>query len=118
MDEKEFKNRTRDLALRCIRLVDALPKKPAAQVIGKQLLRSGTSIAANYRAACRARSRPDIIAKLGIVEEETDESLYWMDLLVEAGFVERGKLSALMKETEEILAMVVASIKTLRKAHA
>jgi len=77
MNEVEFKRRTRALALRVIRLVAALPKTPAAEVIGRQLLRAGTSVGANYRAACRARSRRDMISKLGIVEEEADERVYW-----------------------------------------
>lgn len=85
-----------------------------AQTIGKQVLRSGTSIGANYRAACRGRSKADVIAKLGIVEEETDESIYWLELLIEARVVPKEKLLPLIREMEEILAMTVASIKTLR----
>ena len=114
MDEREFKERTQKLALRIVRMVGALPKTVEAQVIGKQLLRSGTSIGANYRAACRARSKPDLIAKLALVEEESDETIYWLDLLVGAGIVVEKKLGLLRKETEEVLAMTVASIKTLR----
>ncbi|MEG3861321.1 four helix bundle protein [Microcoleus sp. herbarium12] len=76
MDEQEFKRRTKQLALRVIKLVDALPKESASQVIGKQLIRSATSVGANYRAACRAKSTADLISKLRIVEEEADESLY------------------------------------------
>ena len=114
MNEQEFKDRTKALALRVVRLVEALPKNGAAQVIGKQLLRSGTSIGANYRAACRAKSNPDILAKLAVVEEEADESLYWMELLIEADIVPASRLTDLMKETNEIIAMTVASIKTLR----
>jgi four helix bundle protein len=78
------------------------------------LLRSGTSVGANYRAACRAKSRADLIAKLGIVEEEADECLYWMELLIEAGIVPEAKLKGLMAEVNEIVAMTVSSIKTLR----
>jgi four helix bundle protein len=114
MNEKEFKERTRALALRVIRLVEALPKTRTAEIIGRQLLRSGTSVGANYRAACRARSIADMIAKLGIVEEETDESIYWMELLVEAEIMPVHLLGDLITETEEILAMTVASIRTLR----
>ena len=85
MDEQEFKKRTKRIALDAIRLVNSLPRGRSADVIGRQLLRSATSIGANYRAACRAKSKADLIAKLVIVEEEADESLYWMELLVESG---------------------------------
>ncbi|MFB8798159.1 MAG: four helix bundle protein [Microcoleus sp.] len=113
MDEQEFKKRTKELALRIIKLVSSLPKNTVYDVIGKQLIRSGTSVGANYRAACRARSTADLIAKLRIVEEEADECLYWMDLIVEAKLVDATNLRSIMSETNEILAMTVASIKTL-----
>ncbi len=113
MDEQEFKRRTKQLALRVIKLVDALPKGADSQVIGKQLIRSATSVGANYRAACRAKSTADLISKLRIVEEEADESLYWMELIVEAELVDVTKLKSIMSKTNEILAMTVASIKTL-----
>jgi four helix bundle protein len=112
--ELEFKQRTRAIALRVIRLVDALPKMRTADVLGRQLLRSGTSIGANYRAACRGVSRADVISKMGDVEEEADESLYWLELLVDAGIVPAKRLQQLIKEIDEILAMTVSSIKTLR----
>ena len=114
MDEGQFKKRTKELALRVIRLVEALPKRMTAEVIGKQLLRCATSVGANYRAACGGKSAADVIHKLSIVEEEADECLYWMELLVEAEIISRPRLENLMTETNEILAMVVASIKTLR----
>ncbi len=121
MNEWEFKRRTQQLALRVIRLVEALPQNRTADVIGKQLLRSATSVGANYRAACRGKSIADVIAKLGIVEEEADVSeagrsptLYWLELLVESGLIPAEKLKSLMSETNEILAMTVASIQTLR----
>jgi four helix bundle protein len=114
MNQTTFKSRTKGLALRVIKLVAALPHGETARVISRQLLRSGTSVGANYRAACRARSTAEMIAKLGIVEEEADETLYWLEILIEAGLVPESKLSALMAETDEILAMTVASIKTLR----
>lgn len=114
MDEKAFKERTKRFALRIIKLVEALPENRTCSVIGKQLLRSGTSVGANYRAACRGKSTADVISKLSIVEEEGDESLYWMELLVEAGLVAEIRLADLMREADEIVAMVVASIKTLR----
>jgi four helix bundle protein len=99
-----------------IRLVQALPKLSVGDVLGKQLLRCGTSVGANYRAACRAKSRADFIAKMKIVEEECDESLYWMDLLIESEQVKAALLRDLIKEAEEILALVVASIKTARSS--
>ncbi len=113
MDEQEFKKRTKELALRIIKLVSCLPKNTVSDVIGKQLIRSGTSVGANYRSACRARSTADLIAKLRIVEEEADECLYWMELIVEAKLVDASNLRSIMSETNEIVAMTVASIKTL-----
>jgi four helix bundle protein len=114
MNEQEFKDRTKKFALRVIKAVEALPRKQTAQVIGKQLLRSGTSVGANYRSACRAKSTADIIHKLSIVEEEADESLFWMELLIEAELMPKAKLGSLMAEADEIIAMIVSSIKTLR----
>lgn len=115
MNETEFKARTKKLAIRVIRLVGALPKNEMeAQVIGKQLLRCATSVGANYRAACRAKSTADMISKLSIVLEEADETLYWMELLVESGMMPASRLKSLMAETNEIVSMLVASLKTLR----
>jgi four helix bundle protein len=114
VDEQEFKDRTKKLALRVIRLAEALPKEQAAQIIGKQLLRSAMSVGANYRAACRGKSPADVLNKLAIVEEEADESLYWMELLIESGVIPETKLTSLMSETNEIISMIVTSIKTLR----
>ena len=114
MDEKEFKNRTKQIALRVIRLVESLPNTNSAQIIGKQLLRSATSVGANYRAACRGKSEADVIHKLSIVEEEADESLYWLELLIESNIFSEAKLLSLMSEINEIVAMTVSSIKTLR----
>ncbi len=114
MNESQFKERTKQVALRIIRVVEALPTTRTADVIGRQLLRSGTSIGANYRAACRGRSAADMTAKLAIVEEEADESLYWLELLVDAGILRASRLKKLSDEIDEILAMVVASQKTLR----
>ncbi len=116
MDEHEFKARTKAIALRVIKLVESLPKTRTADVLGRQLLRSGTSIGANYRAACRGVSRADV-AKLGDVEEEADESLYWMELLLDAGIVPEQKLRNLMKEIDEIVAMTVSSIRTMRQPY-
>lgn len=114
MDERAFKDRTKKLALRVIKLAEALPSTMTAQIIGKQLLRSATSVGANYRAACRGKSVADVIHKLSIVEEEADESLYWLELLIESEMVPEKKLAELQKEMNEITAMIVASIKTLR----
>ena len=114
MNEQIFKNRTKQLALRVIELVSDLPSGKASDVIGRQLLRSGTSVGANYRAACRGKSVADVISKLGTVEEEADETAYWLELLTDAKLLPESKVSTLTTETNEILAMTVASIKTLR----
>ena len=108
----DLADRTKEFALRAIRLYRALPKSAETGVIGRQLLRSATSVGANYRAARRARSRAEFRAKMGVVEEEIDEALYWMQLLVESGIVKRERLQALMQEADELAAIVVASIKT------
>lgn len=114
MNREQFQARTTQLALRVIKLVGTLPRSTTTSVIGRQVLRSATSVGANYRAACRARSTADMIAKLKIVEEEADETLYWLELLVDGDIIPAARLEPLMKETDEILAMTVASIKTLR----
>ena len=110
----EMKQRTRALALRIIRLVESLPRNQTANVIGRQLLRCGTPVGANYRAACRARSRADFVAKMGIVEEEADEIIYWIELLVDSGLLKQSRIDELSAETNEIVAMVVSSIRTAR----
>ena len=114
MTEAQFKNRTKQYGLRIIRLVEALPDTRSASVIGRQLLRAGTSVGANYRAACRGRSTADTLSKLAIIEEEADETLYWMEMLVEADIVAEDRLRDLMNEGDELVAMTVAFIKTLR----
>jgi four helix bundle protein len=114
MSEKEFKERTMRLALDVIRLVEGLPNSKTADIIGRQLVRSATSVGANYRAVCRAKSTPDMINKLKTVEEESDETIYWLELLVGAGITSSAQTADLLRETNEILAMTVASIKTLR----
>jgi len=115
MRNEDLKERTRKFALEIIRLVENLPKNRIADVLGRQILRSGTSIGANYRAACRARSRADFISKMGIVEEEADETLYWLELLLDARLVEQNQIQRLMNEANEIIAIVVTSIKTARR---
>ncbi|HXV81220.1 MAG TPA: four helix bundle protein [Candidatus Binatia bacterium] len=92
-----------------------MPKSRTAGVIGRQLLRSATSVGANYRAACRGKSTADVLARLAIVEEEADESAYWLEILIEAKIVSEDQVAALLKETNEIVSMTVASIKTLRR---
>ena len=114
VNEAEFKKRTKHLALRTIKLIESLPSSVSGQVLGKQLLRSSTSVGANYRAVCRAKSPADMINKLRIVEEEADESGYWLELIGESALVKPERLTELINEFDEIVAMVVASQKTLR----
>jgi len=115
MQKEEFLKRTMAFGLRVIRLVESLPKRQVATVLGNQLLRAGTSVGANYRAAVRGKSRADFIAKMGIVEEECDEALYWMEMLIESGSIKPDLLKSLIDEGNQILAIVVASIKTARR---
>jgi four helix bundle protein len=114
MDEQTFKRRTKQFGLQVIGLVESLPRTRAADVMGRQLLRSATSVGANYRAACRGQSRADVLAKLAVVEQETDESLHWLEMLVDSRILAGDRVGALVKEADEILAMTVASLKTLR----
>lgn len=116
MTPEAMKARTNAYALRIIRVVQSLPPGRVARVPGTQLLRAGTPVAANYRAVCRARSRADFVNKLRNVEEECDESLFWMELLAESGLVKSRRLADLMKEGNAILAIMVASAKTARAA--
>jgi four helix bundle protein len=109
-----MKMRTKAYAKRVVKLCEALPNKWVARTLGTQLLRSGTSVGANYRAVCRAKSTADFLNKLRIVEEECDESLFWMELLVECDLIKADRLNSLMQEADEILAIVVASAKTAR----
>jgi four helix bundle protein len=113
---EQLRDRTKKFALRVIRLFRSLPYKPDAQVLGKQLLRCGTSVAANYRAACRARSKAEFIAKVGIVVEEVDESVLWLELLTESGIVPEEKASRLLLEARELTAIFTASQRTARSA--
>ena len=115
MNPNELRERTRQFALRILRLTDILPKKLGAQTIGRQLVRSGTSVGANYRAACRARSSAEFRAKLGIVEEEADESSYWIGLLADAGYVKPDLVQDLLDEANALTAIMVASIRTSRR---
>ena len=114
MDEAEFKRRTKALALGVLKMTETLPRTRGADVIARQIRRSATSVGANYRAACRSRSLPEMVAKLGIVEEEADETLYWLELLLEGGIASPETLRPLQRETHQILAMTVQSRKTFR----
>ena len=109
MTEKELQQRTKNFALRVIKLVSALPNSSAGRTIGNQIIRSGTSVAANYRAACRGRSKAEFIAKLGIVEEEADESCLWLELIIESGLMEEKMITSLLKEANELTAIFAKS---------
>ncbi len=115
MEKRDLKERTKNFALKVIRVVEMLPKGRITDILGRQLMKAGTSVGANYRAACRAKSTADFISKMGIVEEEADETIYWMELLIEAGLVQKDNLIPLLDEANQILAMTVSSIKTARK---
>jgi four helix bundle protein len=112
--QEALRARTKKFALRIIRLFRHLPKSPDAQVLGKQLLRSGTSVGANYRAAGRARSKAEFISKIAIVVEETDESVFWLECLIESGIVPEALLQDLLVEANELLAIFAASLRTSR----
>lgn len=112
---EQLRKRTKEFALRIVRLFRELPKRDEARMIGKQVFRSGTSVAANYRAVCRARSKAEFIAKMGIVEEEIDETVFWLELLVETGIIAEGQVKSLLKEAKELLAIFAASHITARK---
>jgi four helix bundle protein len=96
-------------------IVEEIPQGRTADVIGRQLIRCATSVGANYRAACRAKSRADLVAKLAIVEEEADETQYWLELLVDSGLASKTRVETAVREASEIVAMTVASIRTLRR---
>ena len=115
MNAEEMKTRTKAFAVEVIKLAEELPSSPGTRIIQRQLIRSGTSVGSNYRASCRAKSTADFIAKMGIVEEEADETAFWMELLVESGILSLQRIHSLHEEANEILAITVASIKTARK---
>jgi len=108
----ELKRRTKIFAIRIVNLFRSLPHAPDAQTLGKQLLRSGTSVAANYRAVCRARSQAEFIARMGIVVEEADEAVFWLELLGETGVVSPKRTLDLLKEANELVAIFGASLRT------
>jgi four helix bundle protein len=105
----DLKQRTKAFALRILKLVDALPNSRKGRIISDQLGRAGTAVGANYRASCRARSRAEFIAKIGVVEEEADESAYWLELIMEDGLIASSKVQPLHKEAEEITAIMASS---------
>jgi four helix bundle protein len=111
MKNQVLRDRTKSFALRVIKMYCSLPKSTEAQVLGKQVLRSGTSVAANYREASRARSNSELISKLGIVEQELDETLLWFELLVESKIVSSAKMIKLQQEADELIRIMVAAIK-------
>jgi four helix bundle protein len=113
---KALRDRTKQFALRVLKMFQALPKTDEARVIGRQVLRSGTSVGANYRAVCRARSHREFCSKLGVVVEETDETVFWFELLIEGGIVAQRKFAALLAEGEELLAIFAASYATATAA--
>ena len=114
MDQRELKARTKRFGVRVIRLVDSLPRTSAGRAIGNQLIRSGTSVGANYRAACRGRSKAEFIAKIGVVIEEADESAFWLELIVESGMLDPDRVSSLHCEAEELTAIFAASVRTAK----
>jgi four helix bundle protein len=116
MTERELLERTKQFALRIFTLVGALPQTIQGRAVASQLIRSGTSVAANYRAACRARSKPEFVAKLGVVEEEADESAFWLELIIETRLLSPAKVRPLLIEAGEIVAMMASSKKTAAKS--
>lgn len=116
MTESEMKNRFRTFALRVLKLCDALPNTPVGRAISGQLTRSGTSPGANYRAACRAKSRPDFVNKLAIVEEEIDESAYWLDMIIASELIPAKRVQSLLTEAEELTKIVTSSRMTAKHA--
>ncbi len=117
MNQTELKNRTKQFALAVIQLVSALPYNIVNRNLGDQLLRSATSVSANYRAACKARSKAEFIAKLGICAEEADEAMHWLELFIESKIADSKEVMVLQKEANELASIFVASIKTLKQNH-
>src|SRR5436309_12768138 len=110
-----LKTRTKQFALRVLKVFRAVPKSEEGRVVGRQLLRSGTSVGANYRAVCRARSKKEFISKLNIVVEEADETMFWLELLIEGGILALRRLEKLIAEANELLAIFAASMRTAKK---
>ncbi len=115
MNTEELKKRTKQFGLRCIKVVESLPNTRTGEALGKQLLRSATSARANYRSACRAQSKPTFISKIAIAIEEADESQFWLEMIIEASLMSQKKLAALLKESDELIAILTASSKTAKR---
>ena len=114
MDEEQLKARTKQFALRVIKLVESLPRGVTGEVLSKQLLRSATSVSANYRSACRGRSKAEFIAKVGIALEECDESQLWLEMIVDSGLLPKQRVADLLKEADELTAIFVATLRTAK----
>ena len=112
MTPEELKARTKQFALRVLKVADSLPRSPSGRTLASQIADSGTSVASNYRAACKARSRKEFIAKLGVAEEEGDETQFWLEMIMESGLVPAKRLQSLLQEAHEITAILAASRKS------
>ena len=115
MNPEELKQRTQQFALRVLALAGALPRSPAGRVIAYQLIKSATSVGANYRAACRGKSKADFVSKLGTVVEEADESVYWMELIMAGGLMKPELVQPLCQEANELTAIFAAGLKTAKR---
>lgn len=115
MTPEELKQRTKQFGLRCIKVVEALPKSRTADMLARQLVRSGTSVGANYRSACRGRSGKDFVSRVDIALEEADESLYWLELIIDVGLMSQKRLAVLMQEGNEIVAILTATSRTTKR---
>ncbi|MDD8018216.1 MAG: four helix bundle protein [Bacteroidota bacterium] len=118
MNKDDLKLRTKSFALRVMALLESLPKNREADIVAKQILRSATSVGANYRSACRARLKADFVSKITIVEEEADETLFWLELIKERKMIPENRLMELMKEADELVAIFVSSGKTVKSGMA
>jgi four helix bundle protein len=118
MTPELLRNRTKQFAIRIVKLYRALPKTGEAKVMGNQVLRSGTSVAANYRAVCRARSKAEFISKIGIVVEEADETVFWLELMIDTGILRQKQLNELIREGNELLAIFASSQRTAKNQSA
>ena len=115
MNSDELKKRTQQFALRVLKLADALPRTPAGRVIAYQLVKSGTSVGANYRAACRGKSKADFISKLGTVLEEADESAFWLELIITGGLLAAARVQPLLQEANELTAIFASGLKSAKR---
>jgi four helix bundle protein len=115
MTKEELKKRTKTFALRILKLARALPRTDDGRAIGKQIIRSGTSVGANYRAVCRARSTSEFIAKLGVVIEEADETVFWLEIIIESGLIKKELAGSLLNEANELTAIFVSTVKTIKE---